>query len=170
MKVEKFGFYKTKGGCPVRILTTTANSDHPVQGEVLIEGRWVKMQWISEGKRHYFGKPSINDLVEVSNPFELVEPENSGPLIELCCNYETIEKLPVLIYKVDCGGSHPVHGAIFQGGRWKMMEWTCDGNKNLSQSSKFDLREVHNHFQAAVDKANDFINSISISPTQNRTG
>ncbi len=172
MKVDKFGFYRTKSGASVRIITTTDEGDHPVLGEVLVRSRWVKMKWTLEGKRHYFGTSSPNDLIEVSDPLR-GNPKPKTPevqlQIKLNSTYKTLHGLKVQIYAIHVNGNLPIHGAVFQNSEWKIMAWTSDGKKNyFGKSSKFDLVEVESIHNP--NDSNREATDHAMVKTQNRTG
>ena len=54
----------------------------------------------------------------------------------------------VRIYAQDGGGKYPIHGAIFEGGRWKQGMWKANGRFTVHEADNpddliLDLSLIH---------------------------
>jgi hypothetical protein len=56
--------------------------------------------------------------------------------------YKTRDGREVRIYATDCGGIHPVHGAILRSDGWVIHCWRSDGSDAIDSISNADLIEV----------------------------
>ena len=64
-------------------------------------------------------------------------------MIDIKKTYTTRSGLPVRIYATDGGGSRPVHGAFFDGGRWRHSTWSDGGRFTCELSDQpCDIIEV----------------------------
>ncbi len=55
---------------------------------------------------------------------------------------------PFKIYATDCGGDFPIHGAIFDGGVWRIATWTNDLKAYRdSVDSDLDIIDVNNKYE-----------------------
>lgn len=43
------------------------------------------------------------------------------------------------LYATDGGGWYPLHGAVFEDGKWRVENWTADGKIGAHSESDFDL-------------------------------
>jgi len=62
--------------------------------------------------------------------------------IDINKQYRTKRGREVKIYATDCGGSHPIHGAILKNGEWHVVCWTKKGLLYNEMVSTDDLVEV----------------------------
>lgn len=53
--------------------------------------------------------------------------------------YLTRAGTPVKIYSRDAGGSHPIHGAYWDGTRWVLAAWTKEGLVYTGQIRNLDI-------------------------------
>lgn len=70
----------------------------------------------------------------------------------------TASGLPVRVYATDCGGSYPIHGAIFRDGKWQPRSWDANGTYLPGEyEDYFDLRDRPMTYNEAMEALNEAV-------------